>query len=205
MRRLLQAFFYLLYHPLAWTYDLVAWLVSLGHWSEWIGVVLPHLRGPRVLELGHGPGHLLVAMRSSQIKLYGLDLSRPMGHLARRRNPDAALVRADGRHSPFAAGSFDQLVATFPTEYILHPDTLAGIRRVLASGGQLLIVPVAWLRGRNPLSRAAAWLFRVTGQAGNWDGRFSTAIAAAGFALEEQRVDLGHSEVMLLVATKSPA
>jgi ubiquinone/menaquinone biosynthesis C-methylase UbiE len=205
MLRLLQIFFYLLYQPLAWSYDLVAWLVSLGHWNEWIGVVLPHLRGPRVLELGHGPGNVLVAMRSTEIKPVGLDFSQQMGRLARRRNPDAALVRADGRHAPFAAASFDQVVATFPTEYILHPDTLAGARRVLASGGQLLIVPVAWLRGRNPHSRAAAWLFRVTGQAGDWEGRFSAAIAAAGFKVQEQRIDLGHSEVMLLIATKSPA
>ncbi len=205
MRQFLALFFYLLYQPLAWSYDLVAWLVSLGHWREWIASVLPHLPGPRVLELGLGPGHLLVAMRSTEIKAVGLDFSRQMGRLARRKNPQAPLVRADGRRLPFADDSFNQLVATFPTEYILHPDTLAGARRVLAPSGQWLLLPVAWLKGRDPLSRLAAWLFRVTGQAADWDPRFSQQVAVAGFQVEEQRIDLGHSEVMLLIAIKSPA
>lgn len=203
MRRLLQIFFYLLYQPLAWSYDLVAWLVSLGHWNDWLATTLPHLTGLVVLELGHGPGNLLVAMRNSNISAVGLDLSRQMGRLAKRRNPKAALVRADGRRLPFADGSFDQIVATFPTEYILRPVTLAAVQRMLAPGGQFLLLPVAWLRGGNPLSRLAAWLFRVTGQAGDWDPRFSQQVAAAGFQVVEQRIDLGHSEVMLLLATKT--
>ena len=33
---LLRIFFHLLYHPFAWTYDFIAWAVSLGRWKDWV-------------------------------------------------------------------------------------------------------------------------------------------------------------------------
>src|SRR5689334_21291852 len=58
MRALLHIFFYLLYHPFAAAYDLVASTVSLGRWKDWILSVIPFLEGNQILEIGHGPGHL---------------------------------------------------------------------------------------------------------------------------------------------------
>jgi ubiquinone/menaquinone biosynthesis C-methylase UbiE len=206
LSRVLRSYFYLLYQPFAWTYDAVAWLVSLGQWRQWIGSTLPELRGPRVLELGHGPGHLQVAMRSRGLDSFGVDLSAQMGTLAanrlQRATQPAYLVRASGTQLPFCNEAFDQLVATFPTEYILQPDTLANARRVLRPGGSLVLLPVAWISGKKPLERFFAWLFRVTGQASPWTGAFSAALRAAGFAVREQRVTLPRSELMLAIATK---
>ena len=54
---LLRPVYYLLYHHFAWTYDLVADIVSLGQWKDWVRTALPYLDGC-VLELGYGPGHL---------------------------------------------------------------------------------------------------------------------------------------------------
>lgn len=203
MRRLLRAFFYLLYKPLAWTYDAVAWLVSLGRWQSWVATVLPELDGQRVLELGHGPGYLQVAMRNRGKVPVGIDLSRQMGRLAARRLQAASqpslLVRADGRRLPFRAGAFENVVATFPTEYILESGTLGEARRALAAGGKLALLPVAWITGSSLPERLAAVLFRVTGQAGEWNSAFSDALRQAGFVVEEKRVRLPGSEVILLV------
>ena len=58
MRPLLRFFFYLLYHSFAFAYDLVAASVSLGRWKDWVLSVVPFIEGNRVLEIGHGPGHL---------------------------------------------------------------------------------------------------------------------------------------------------
>ena len=62
MKRLLgwflRFFFHLLYHQFAWTYDWVAAGVSLGRWNEWVRSILPYMQEGRILELGHGPGHL---------------------------------------------------------------------------------------------------------------------------------------------------
>lgn len=206
MQTLLRAFFYLIYQPLAWSYDAVAWLVSLGRWRSWVASALRAAPSQgRILELGHGPGHLQVAMRKAGGAAFGLDLSQQMGRLARRRltakGAVARLVRSDGRRLPFRAGAFDAIVATFPTEYIVQPGTLNEVRRVLARSGRMVLLPVAWITGGSLLERAAAWLFRITGEAGAWDGRLSTAIRAQGFAVQETRVHLPGSEVMLLVCT----
>src|SRR6266545_6817971 len=54
----MRLFFRLLYHPFAWSYDLVAATVSLGRWKGWVKTATGLLTGPRVLELGFGPGHM---------------------------------------------------------------------------------------------------------------------------------------------------
>ena len=57
----MRAFFAGLYTQMAWTYDLVAAVVSVGMWTSWVRSTLTYLNGPQVLELGHGPGHLQIA------------------------------------------------------------------------------------------------------------------------------------------------
>lgn len=196
-------FFFLIYEPLAWSYDLVAWVVSLGRWQSWVYTTIPELSGPRILELGHGPGHLQLALRKNGVRSFGIDRSRQMGRIAYRRlakNHSAPLlVRATAEHLPFPAGAFDQLVATFPSEYIVRAATLSEARRVLAADGKIIVLPVAWIRGNRLWERAAAWLFRVTGQAGTWDTRYSDPLRLAGFSVEEKRVNEGESEVMLII------
>ena len=76
MLRFLRFFFHQLYHGFAWTYDFVAASVSIGRWRGWVLTALPYLEGPRVLELGHGPGHLQLALFESGLAPLGLDASR---------------------------------------------------------------------------------------------------------------------------------
>lgn len=165
----LRVFFRLLYHQLAWSYDLVAATVSLGQWKNWVQSILPFVHGPRVLEIGHGPGHLQVTLRSRHLDAVGLDESRQMSRQAYRRLSKTGytprLVNGLAQQMPFPTGSFHQIVATFPSEYIAQPQTLAEIRRVLSPGGELLLLPFAWITSNKLPHRLAAWLFRVTGQA----------------------------------------
>lgn len=207
LTRFLIFFFYLIYEPLAWSYDLVAWVVSLGRWKKWVYSTLLELPGPRVLELGHGPGHLQLAMHQRGVQVFGLDRSAQMGRLARRRLAAAkvtpTLVRAMVEHLPFIPHAFDQIVATFPSEYIVQACTLAESHRVLTNNGKLVLLPVAWIRGNRLWDRAAGWLFRVTGQTPNWDSRFGVPLRAAGFSVEEKPIKLLSSEVMLIVARPS--
>jgi ubiquinone/menaquinone biosynthesis C-methylase UbiE len=210
----LRLFFRLLYNEFAWTYDLVAWVVSLGQWKAWGRTAIPHLtsrpaRHPqceRVLELAHGPGHLLVAMAERCLSPMGLDFSPYMGRLARRRLRRAGLtvplVRARAQALPFCDRCFDNAVAAFPTEFILNPATLREIARVLRSDGRLVVVAWARLSGHDPLSRFIGWLYQVTGQ-GEPLPRGGEAVAVeAGFILRTEWERVGHSEVMLVVAEK---
>jgi len=84
MKTLLRFFFRLLYHQFAFTYDLVAATVSLGRWKDWVLSVLPFIQGTRVLEIGHGPGHLQRALLEQNLLAVGIDESSQMGRLAKR-------------------------------------------------------------------------------------------------------------------------
>lgn len=207
-RALIRFGFRLLYHELAWTYDGVSWLVSLGAWREWQRAGLKFLSHGRILELGHGPGHMLAALERDGRTAVGLDLSPQMGRLARGRTA-VPLARGRVQALPFAGGVFAGVLSTFPTEYIIDPETLTAVHRVLAGNGRFVIVPEGHLTGRGPLRTLIEWLFRITGQrqgpfaddADAWEP-FRALFAAAGFAVAIHRVELPGSVVTVVVATK---
>ena len=216
--------FYLLYHPFAFTYDLVAATVSLGRWKDWVLSVIPFIKGTRVLEIGHGPGHLQRALLSRGLIAVGLDESATMGHLAKRnltrffnsktdsksRNAYAQikLVRGVAQHLPFPNETFDSLVATFPSEYIFDTHTLTEANRVLTVHGCFIILPSATLLGRGVLDRVMALLFHITGQTAPdipnmLRERIKGPFAQAGFHVQIHELSIQSSLVFIIVATKS--
>ncbi len=205
--RFLQVFFEHLYHRLAWSYDAVAFSVSLGMWQDWVKSVLPHLQGPRILELGHGPGHLQVRLAQNEFQIFGLDESKQMGQLARQKlKKHGQAVRLSNGYAqsiPFPNDYFDEVVATFPSEYIASPKTVAEIWRVLKPQGQLVILPVAWITAKGIFHRLAAGLFRITDQAPKWDERFVIPFQKAGFQAQTQQISQKSWTAMLILATKS--
>lgn len=202
----LRLFFRLLYHQMAWTYDWVAWAVSLGMWREWVYSIIPNVKGPIALELGHGPGHLQAKLSSTGISIIGIDKSPQMSKLARKRlhrmGVDYQLVNGNSQQIPFSSDFFDQVTATFPTEYIVQPTTLVEIFRVLKPSGSLVIVPVAWISGKSILARIAAMIFRITGQAGEWDEKYLKPFKRVGFHVSVKRIIVRESTVLILTATK---
>ena len=102
----------------------------------------------------------------------GFDLSPDMGRLARRRLRRARLsvplVRANAQALPFRDGCLDSAVATFPTEFIIAPETLSEVYRVLQPGGRLVIVPIGTLTAGGLLRVALEWAYRITGQRSPW-------------------------------------
>ncbi len=168
-RRFVRLAFHLLYNELAFTYDAVAWLVSFGQWRAWGRTTLDRVRGPRVLELGHGPGHLLIELgRTGQHQPIGVDVSPHMIAQAQRRIKRAGLsipqVRCSVDALPFRSGVFDSAVATFPTEYIANPRTLAEVARVTTERGRLVVVMGAMFGRQTTSTRLVDWLYRITGQ-----------------------------------------
>jgi ubiquinone/menaquinone biosynthesis C-methylase UbiE len=158
----------LLYTRFAWAYDAVAWAVSFGRWRAWQQVGVDALPDGRVLELGHGPGHLLRQRLLSGQPAIGLDRSPQMGRIARRRLSKVALepqlVRADARRLPFVADAYAAILATFPTEYILDPLTLDECRRVLRPGCSLVVVAGVRINPRNLPDRLLQIVYRITGE-----------------------------------------
>lgn len=204
-----QRAFHLLYTHFAPAYDAVAWAVSFGQWRDWGKAALPYLSGPRVLELGHGPGHMLAALSVHGYEAVGLDLSPQMGRLAQRRSPAPSIVRARAQATPFAAGSFDGILATFPTPYITAPETVAAVYRLLRPGGRLVIVPEAQLGGPRPLRAGVDWLYRLTGQRAAADADptarlafWSAALSGVGFDVSLHEEEVCESIVTVVVAKR---
>lgn len=216
-RRAIEWGFGLLYNELAWSYDAVSWLVSLGQWRAWqqagLAFLPPPTTGGRVLELAHGPGHLLLALHAAGYKPVGVDLSPFMGRQAQRRlrraHLDVPLIRAATQALPFTAGAFDGALATFPAAFMLQPETATQIWRLLRPGGRLVIVPQAQFTGRGPWVRLLEWLYAITGQRmgvaeealaiGPWG-----SLAQAGFHLRQETVFLPRSRVLVVIAEKIP-
>ncbi len=210
LRRFLRFFFRHFYHDFAWTYDFVAAFVSIGRWNDWVRAALPFVKGSSVLEIGHGPGQLQIGLRQNDRTVIGLDESRQMENLARRRLAsrgfrDLNLVRGIAQYLPFPDGSFDTVVSTFPAEYIFEAQTVSEIKRVLRGGGRYVLVPAAWVIGRKMLDRAAAWVFRTTNQAPRLPAdifaeQLLPHLQAAGFDTKFETVEIRSSTVLVVIA-----
>jgi ubiquinone/menaquinone biosynthesis C-methylase UbiE len=164
--RIVQWAFTRFYREFAWTYDTVAALVSGNRWRIWALAALPYLRG-RVLELGCGTGNLQRALAQADfLAPIGLDASPQMLALTRRKlahiGATPRLLRADARTLPFPLAVFDTLVATFPSEYIMAPATLAEAHRVLRPGGRLVVVLAAQFTSDGLYQRAIELAYRLT-------------------------------------------
>lgn len=144
----------LLYHELAWAYDVIAWLVSFGYWSEWRRVSASYLVPGRILETGFGTGSLLTHLAQVGGFLVGMEPSREMQCVTARKLKKKGLVipRVRGRTeaTPFVSHVFSSIVSTFPTAYIAREATLREFRRIVTSEGRVVILGVgvnfqAWL------------------------------------------------------------
>jgi ubiquinone/menaquinone biosynthesis C-methylase UbiE len=202
----LRIFFHLLYHQCAWSYDWVAAGVSLGKWNDWVKQVLPYIQAGRILELGYGPGHLQLELLKRGLITFGLDASPQMSRQAMRRLQKRGfrpnLLRGFAQTLPFRKDTFQYIVSTFPSEYIVDPLTLSEIERVLEPGGQAIILALAWINGTKWPEKAAGGLFRVTGQSPKWEDRFLEPVTNAGFQARVDWVDLDSSRIAIIVAQK---
>ena len=201
--------FRLLYNEMAFTYDAVSWMVSLGQWRDWQRAALAHLDTPpgtRVLELAHGTGNFEIDLRRAGYRTTAIDLSPAMGHLARHKirrwGYRAPLVRAQAQALPFADRHFHAAVSTFPTEFIVDPATLCEVYRVLKPGGRLVVVFNGVLTSGSAVKDALEFAYRVTGQRGPWPVDVKQRFADAGFHAEMIVEELARSAVLLFVAEK---
>jgi ubiquinone/menaquinone biosynthesis C-methylase UbiE len=203
IQRFMRVFFNLLYHPFAFTYDLVASTVSFGNWQNWIYTILPLIEGTRILELGHGPGHLQRTLLNRGLVAVAIDESAQMGALAKHRlGSSHKLTRALAQKIPFTDGSFDSIISTFPTEYIFDPQTLSDAKRVLRDGGKFIVLLGAW-----PKSPILSWLFKVTGQSPSdayesLKSKIKKSFAQVGFKLEIQIVEVKSGNLLVVIAQK---
>lgn len=215
--RLVAFGFRLLYNELAFTYDAVSYVVSLGEWRCWQRAALEHLNvdaGAHVLELAHGTGNLHLDLAEAGHRLIGYDLSPAMGRITRRkfaqRGRSARLVRGVAQRLPFPSASFDAIVCTFPTSFITEAATLREAHRVLKPGARFVVVFSGSFNGSGLFVRLLEWLYTITGQRQQGDDPLSAQVydqfvrhfAAHGFEAVMTQHACQRTRAHLVVATK---
>ncbi len=146
--------------PMATLYEKVATPGLRQFHRQVASEITSSLSSGRVLDVGTGPGHLLVeiARQNPALDLTGCDLSRKMLKIAKQSlerngtavqdslstttntNASIRLIRADVRELPFPDNAFDLVVSTLSIHHWRDP--ASGIReclRVTAQGGRCWI------------------------------------------------------------------
>ncbi len=110
--------------------------------------------GERALDVACGTGDLAALAAAAGAQALGVDFAPAMLAAARRRRPQAWLVRGDAAALPVASGSMDAVLCGFALRnFVAIEPVLAEAARVLRPGGRLVLLEVAAPRGR--LARAA--------------------------------------------------
>ncbi len=212
-RWLIKFGFHLLYYQLAWSYEWVAWLVSFGQWAAWRRLALKFMQPGPTLELAYGSGLFFIDMLVAGYNPVGIDLSPYMASQAARRlrryNFDLPLSRGRVQALPFPSNYFTNVVATFPTDYMLESDTVREIYRVLQTptsqsdrGGRLIVVAEGELRGPWPLRPFIDWLYRVTNQRRVPPAKPLTLFTAHNFEARWEIVEHQKARARLFIAEK---
>lgn len=200
--------FRLLYHELAFTYDIVSRMVSLGHWRGWQRSALQFLPEPGdgiILEIAHGAGDLQIELQRRGYQAAALDLSPQMGRLAKRKllraNLGVNLVRADALRLPYRSRAIGAVVCAFPTSFIFSQAVLGELARVLQPTGRAVVVLVGQLQGRGIARTVIRLLYRLTGQRdallNNTEVR--ALFCASAFRVESRVVTVADSAVQVAV------
>jgi ubiquinone/menaquinone biosynthesis C-methylase UbiE len=177
IRKFTLYFLKLLYNDLAWAYDFIASIVSLGNWYNWVKTVIPLIEGRNILEIGHGTGHLQKELHHSSFSTFSIDQSLKMGKIAKKRlnnnHINNSCIVGKAQHIPFPSNHFNSVVATFPTSCIFERDSLKEIKRVLIPGSDLIILLAAWISESSIPGALLAKIYHLTGQAPDPNGKYS--------------------------------
>jgi len=125
--------------------------------------------GERILEIGFGTGHSLVALTKAvgpKGKVFGLDLSDKMLKLAKANLAKAGLLErarlrcGDAAQLPYTDGSLDGAFMSFTLELFDTPEipkVLCECKRVLRPGGRIVVVGMSKDARHDPLIGVFEW------------------------------------------------
>jgi ubiquinone/menaquinone biosynthesis C-methylase UbiE len=188
------------YTVLAGVYDLAVKVLPV--WKSWLRQALPHIRGPKVLEVSFGTGYLLTQY-ADRFETHGIDYNEKMVSVARenlkKKGITARLEQGDVESLPYDDESFDCIVNTMA--FTAYPDgakAMSELHRVLKKGGRLVLVDIEYPADRNWLGMRMTRFWAALGDIiRDMDAMFRQF----GFEFTDQEIG-GFGSVHLYVAEK---
>lgn len=105
----------------------------------------------KILDVGCGDGHLLEKFAEVH-DCYGVDISKALLTIARKRGIRTYCVNLEKSRLPFPSNFFDVIICSEVIEHIVNTDNLlTELNRVLKSGGCLILTfpnvnqPISWI------------------------------------------------------------
>ena len=146
-------------------YDFLARHTSF--YEAWLGPAIPHIRGPRVLEISFGTGWLITRY-ANRFETYGIDINEKMIRITSRNLLAAGITiplqRANVEALPFRSEIFDTVVNTMAFSGYPRADrAMSEIRRVLKPGARLVLIDIGYPDDRNWMGRAITHVIAATG------------------------------------------
>jgi ubiquinone/menaquinone biosynthesis C-methylase UbiE len=190
------------YSRLAPVYDLAVKVFPF--WRRWISATILHIRGPRVLELSFGTGHLLTRY-AGRYESYGIDYNWSMVLTARRNlqalGVQAQIYQADVEQLPFKSRTFNTVLCTMA--FSGYPDgqlAMSEISRVLKTDGRLLMVDINYPADGN---RLGTIITRIWARSGDIIRDMGQLFRSCGFHFTDDEVG-GYGSVHLYIAEREP-
>ncbi len=173
-------------------------------WKTWLKQALPHIRGPRVLEVSFGTGFLLTQY-ANEYDTDGIDFNEKMVAVARknltRKKIAARLQQGNVEALPYPDNTFDCIVNTMA--FSGYPDghrAMSELHRVLKPGGRLVIIDIEYPADRN---RAGMVAIRFWTALGDLIRDLGALLSKFDFDYAEEEIGC-FGTVHLYVATKRP-
>ncbi len=185
---------------IARAYDLAVPLMPF--WRRWLSAALPHLRGPRVLEVSFGTGWLLTQY-AGRYQTHGVDLNRKMLQVAtrnlHRRGLAANLQLANVEALPYPNETFDTVLNTMAfTGYPDAKKAMGELCRVLKADGRLVMIDLNYPNDDNRAGRA---LVAIGRRFGDLVRDVEPIFRASGLQVSDQGIG-GFGSIHLYIATK---
>ena len=135
------------FDEIARDYDRMNHLMTAGLDRCWRKRAVQGLHG-KVLDVACGTGDMVVELlrtrHAASLQVTGVDLSKEMMAIAKRKAPQAEYRLADVERLPFGVASFDAVTCAFGVRNFVHLEQgLHEMLRVLKPGGRMVILELA--------------------------------------------------------------
>lgn len=131
------------FDKIARDYDRMNHLMTAGLDRRWRKSAVQGLHG-KVLDVACGTGDMAVELLRQGCSVTGVDLSKEMMAIAKRKAPQAEYSLADVERLPFGDATFDAVTCAFGVRNFVHLEQgLGEMLRVLKPGGRMVILELA--------------------------------------------------------------